>query len=915
VLLLLAFPSPRPVVKQVVIENPIINSPFEPPRRHYRFDEDGITDEIVEARRPSSYFIPIAAPRKKVKQPTFDTLWTQDRAKENDEINFIRGRVALWRAQGYPDITPTTRSLLEYWQRPDRERRLFFCQVEALETLIYLAEAAQKAGDAAILNRLRDDLAAAGTTLLRQACKMATGSGKTVVMAMVIAWHTLNKRQAPADRRFSDAFLVVTPGITIRDRLRVLLPSDPSNYYQFLDLVPAEHLADLGTAKIIITNFHAFKAREQGDAGRLTRAVLSGGKPSALTETPGQMVRRVCRELGTKRNIVVLNDEAHHCYRSRPEEAAEKLTGEERKEAGKREEAARLWLTGLEAVNDTVSVKVVYDLSATPFYLKGSGYPEGTLFPWVVSDFSLIDAIESGIVKVPRVPVADNRMAGDLPTYRYIWPLIRDALPKKGRGQDALVGPPQLPRELEGALQALYFHYEKQYREWEADAEGRDEGRTPPVFIVVCNNTSVSKLVFDWVAGHETGRTHPDGSPYLVPGNLAIFSNVEGNRWLIRPNTILVDSEQLESDDGMSPEFKKLAAVQIDEFKADFRKRFPGRDAEALTDEDLMREVLNTVGKAAKLGEGVRCVVSVSMLTEGWDANTVTHILGIRAFGTQLLCEQVVGRGLRRMNYTLNEQGHFDPEYAEVFGVPFSFIPCAGAEPRERKDGRPRPGRVKAMPERVAARPWLEITYPRLTGYRYELPPTQLQARFTDKARLVLTTEDMPTRTENAPIVGESVYLTLDELRKRREQEVAFAIARLVVSSISRPTTPSPPPTARTAAPRSGSSPRCSPSSSAGRPSASAARTTPSRSCCWSPRTRTRPRRKSTGQSPPPRRAPAVCGPSCSLTIPSARRPVCPSTPPSRAGPRRRTSATSTSCPAIATGRQSSPSPSKRWTR
>jgi type III restriction enzyme len=495
------------------------------------------------------------------------------------------------------------------------------------------------------------------------------------------------------------------------------------------------------------------------------------------------MVRRVCRELGTKKNIVVLNDESHHCYRSRPTDNGEKLTTEERKEARQREEAARLWLTGLETVNDNIGVRAVYDLSATPFYLKGSGYPEGTLFPWVVSDFSLIDAIESGIVKIPRVPVADNAMTGDQPTYRDLWLRIRDALPKKGRGTDALAGPPQVPKELEGALRTLYSHYERQYREWENDACGRAEGRTPPVFIVVCNNTNVSKLVFDWIGGHDTGRVHPDGSPYVAPGNLPIFSNVENNRWVVRPNTILVDSEQLESDEGMSPEFKKLAATQIEEFKAEFRKRFPGRDAEALTDEDLMREVLNTVGKAGKLGEGVRCVVSVSMLTEGWDANTVTHILGVRAFGTQLLCEQVVGRGLRRMSYTLNEQGHFDPEYAEVYGVPFSFIPCAGStEGRERKPGTPKPGRVKALPERAAARPWLEITFPRLLGYRYELPPDRLEAKFTRESRIVLSTADMPTRTENAPIVGESVVLTLDDLRKRREQEVAFGIARLVLN-------------------------------------------------------------------------------------------------------------------------------------
>src|SRR5947209_6820299 len=451
----------------------------------------------------------------------------------------------------------------------DRERRLFFCQIEALETLIFLTETAPKSSDTGILNKLSIALAEAGTRLPRHACKMATGSGKTVVMAMIVAWQTLNKRRNPSDRRFSDAFLAVAPGITIRDRLRVVLPSDPKNDSQTMDLVPVESLADLGTAKVVITNFHAFKPRDWGEAGKLTKTILAGGKPSAFTETAAQMVRRVCRELGPKRNIVVLNDEAHHCYRHKPGEVvedktaginpaarpraagfipAEKLTGDERKEAEQREEEARLWLTGLEAVHEAIGVRAVYDLSATPFYLKGSGYPEGTLFPWVVSDFSLIDAIESGIVKIPRVPVADNAMTGDQPTYRDLWLRIRDALPRKGRGTEAVVGPPQIPKELEGALRSLYEHYRKQYQEWEGDAEGQAAGRTPPVFIVVCNNTNVSKLVFDWIAGHETGRAHPDGTPYVAPGSLPIFGNVENNRWMVRPNTILVDSAQLESD-------------------------------------------------------------------------------------------------------------------------------------------------------------------------------------------------------------------------------------------------------------------------------------------------------------------------------------------------------------------------------
>ena len=545
---------------QAVIENPILNSPFEVPARHFRFDEDGISDVVVEDRRPSSYFIPVPKPRKQGKQAkplTQTTLWEEEK-HQNDDINFIRARIKLWRELDYHGVTPTTRGLLEHWQRTDRDRRLFFCQVEALETFIYLTEAAEKNGDPHLVEILSEHSTAAGTSLPRQACKMATGSGKTVVMGMLIAWQTLNKVANPRDRRFTDSFLVVAPGITIRDRLRVLLPSDPENYYEFLDLVPGDLRAALGQAKIVIVNYHAFKCRDLGEAGGLTKKVLANGKPSAFIETPDRMVRRVCRELGNKKQIVVLNDEAHHCYRSRPTE--EKLTGDDRKDAESREEAARLWISGLEAVQAKVGVKVVYDLSATPFYLQGSGYREGTLFPWVVSDFSLIDAIESGIVKIPRVPVSDNSLGGDLPTYRELWLRIRDELPKKGRGSLDPSVTPQLPKELEGALRSLYSHYEKQFHAWEQDADALSLGHTPPVFIVVCNNTSVSKLVFDWIAGHEIGQAHPDGSPLVAPGHLLAFTNAEHNRWRGRPNTILVDSEQLESGEGMSDDFKKLLA-------------------------------------------------------------------------------------------------------------------------------------------------------------------------------------------------------------------------------------------------------------------------------------------------------------------------------------------------------------------
>lgn len=758
----------------VTIENPVINSPFAEPRRHFRFSEDGITDEVVEGRRVSQYFIPIPRSKKKSpKQMSFETEWTSDRLQENKTINRIRERVGLWRKGGYKGITPVTARLLEYWQRPGRERRLFFAQLEALETAIYLTEVAGKVGDSWIGNYIRDENARANPLLYRIAFKMATGSGKTLVMAMLIAWQALNKLANSQDARFSDAFLIVAPGITIKDRLRVLMPNDLQNYYRQHDLVPVEMLPELGKAKMVITNFHVFKPREKVATGKLTRDILKQGPISPFTESPGQMVRRVSRALGNKKNIIVINDEAHHCYRRKIEEDDEKLSGDERKEAEQREEEARVWISGLEAVKAKLGVKVVYDLSATPFFLRGSGYPEGTLFPWVVSDFSLIDAIEAGIVKVPRVPVADDSMTGEQPTYRDLWLRVRDGLPKKGRGVDKLAEDPNLPVELEGALQSLYGNYEQYYSRWEKNTTARENGLTPPVFIVVCSNTNVSKLVFDYISGWK--KTLPDGTVVPVPGKLALFSNVVDGRWSARPNTILIDSQQLESGEAMSVDFKKIAVAEIDEFKAEYLARFPGRDVENLADEDLLREVMNTVGKPGKLGEGVRCVVSVSMLTEGWDANTVTHVLGVRAFGTQLLCEQVVGRGLRRMSYTANEQGMFEPEYAEVYGVPFSFIPSAGSA----KDPRPgpTPTRVRALENRSAC----EISFPRIVGYRYQFEGDRLAATFGPDAQMSISTADLPTKTEMSSILGEANFHDLYGLKDERLNQVDFKLAALTL--------------------------------------------------------------------------------------------------------------------------------------
>lgn len=771
----------------VTIENPIINSAYAEPTRHFRFDDEGITDEIVEARRPSSYFVPIPAARRRGGQLAFDTEWTKDRVQENARVNRIRDLVIHWRKLGHPGITVATRRLLEYWSDPERENRLFFCQIEAAETAIYLTEVAPKLNPW-LVTELKEDADRYNRGLFRVAMKMATGTGKTVVMAMLIAWQTLNKMSNPQDARFTDAFLVVTPGITIRDRLRVLFPSDPGNYYEERDLVPSDLFGQLLRARIVVTNFHAFLSKESalGKASKLTKELLANGGSNPFEETPAQVVNRVCRDLGSKRQIIVLNDEAHHCYRHKPEEDEgndAKLAGEDLREAKIREEEARVWITGLGWVAERIGIKTVYDLSATPFFLRGSGYPEGTLYPWVVSDFSLIDAIESGVVKIPRVPVDDNAMSGTTVTYRDLWSRIRKELPRRGRrrreGDEQPVDLPiesvpferKFPAELEGALHSLYANYEKSYAVWEASDEAHYAGWTPPVYIVVCNNTTTSKLVYDYIAGYEESRR--DARTVLRSGALPLFSNLVDGNWRARPVTILVDSAQLESGEAMSDEFKKLAQTEIEEFKNEYRIRFPGRDIEALTDEDLLREVMNTVGKPGRLGEHVRCVVSVSMLTEGWDANTVTHVLGVRAFGTQLLCEQVVGRALRRRSHVTDDEDHFTPEYAEVYGVPFSFIPTAGAT--EEPKILPPPTHVQALPERAAE---AEITFPRVVGYRYELAPDLIEANFKGESDLVLSPKDVPTETESAGIIGETAIHALDDLRRIREQEVAFRLAK-----------------------------------------------------------------------------------------------------------------------------------------
>ena len=763
------------------IDNPILNSPYEQPDRYYDIGPSGPTGKALDGRRPSESFIPIAVSKKRSKkadeavQSEIDFDVTGERRERNTLVNDLRRDVARWRRGGeYPGVTPISRKLLQHWANPARENRMLFCQREAAETAIFLTEVAGRRSEFPDWReRLDSQNAEHNDGLPRVALKMATGSGKTVVMAMLIAWQTLNKVQSPRDARFTNRFLVVAPGVTIKDRLRVLLPTDIENYYGLRDLVPADLQSGLEHARLVITNYHAFllrDAKEIQGVAKNTRLLLKGfNTRDAFQETPRAMVSRVLRDLGgtgpARQQIMVINDEAHHCYRDRPAAAADGKRSKEQEDAN---EEARVWFKGLQAVAQHVGVKQVFDLSATPYYLNGSGYSEGHLFPWTVSDFSLMDAIESGIVKVPRTPVDDDAEHEHV-TYLRLWDFVGDQLPRRAAKNKIENWIP--PKELEGALHSLHRSYEKAFCHWETELAAY--GETPPVFIVVCPNTVVSKLVFDWIAGEavddETTTVHKQG-------NLSRLSNVVDGQPLARPRTILIDSAQLESGEGMKADFKQAAGAEIAAFTAEYRRRNPGADVEKITDEELLREVMNTVGKRGRLGEHVRCVVSVSMLTEGWDANTVTHILGIRPFRSQLLCEQVVGRGLRRRSYAVNEDGRFEPEYANVYGIPFQFIPT------DRPPVEPTAPRRMQHVMSLEGREDLRITFPRLDGYRIELPDEEIYLDLEQAPAFYVGPGTVPRWVEMQGVVGEEER-EAGERRSYRPQQVAYALAKRILET------------------------------------------------------------------------------------------------------------------------------------
>ena len=787
-------------------DNPILNTPYAEPQRHYATDTQGNLNyrDVRDGRRVFTPDVPQVPVAQQAQGSMFDL---NDLRAEYGEhlVNQARDAVREWRQAGYRGVASrVTRDLLFYWfANPEREshQKLFFAQQEAIETAIWLNEIAEKSNAGThILSQLRQrqQTASAEATeqLPRQAFKMATGTGKTVVMACLILYHYLNRREYRNDIRYCDYFLVVAPGITIRDRLKVLFPDtrhsnphDASDYYRQRYLLPPayrEALPELAH-RLIIVNYHEFLPRQLSGNKKTPFDGKLGedGTKVVATEDESLVMRRVLGGFKSGRRMLVINDEAHHCYLPKAKGKDTEFDNSETEN-----ERAAVWFSGLRALAQRFKLRAVYDLSATPYYLSGSGYPAYSLFPWVVSDFGLIEAIEAGLVKIPFLPVDDSSHAIDEPVLKNLYEHCRGELPKKGQRKARKEGaetlgngeaPPNLPGIIRSALDQFYAHYEEYERGMRQKGEMKADFFTaPPVFIVVCNNTTVSREVFKEIAGYET--IDEQGNPRTVPGRLPLFSNFDPVSGVPqkRPPTLLIDSDALEHSGQIDEGFKKVFAPEIERFKRAYRQRHPDKSIDQLTDADLLRELVNTVGKPDTLGAHIRCVVSVSMLTEGWDANTVTHVMGLRAFGSQLLCEQVAGRALRRRHYYIDPKtGKFPPEYAHIIGVPFKLFKAG----KSSQAGIPDYATLRALPERSS----LEIRFPNLIGYRLETDSSELQADFTAVPDYLIDTTRQPVETTLGTAVSGDRQTLRAELDALRDQQVIYKLTKDYLRRVENP--------------------------------------------------------------------------------------------------------------------------------
>ena len=822
-------------------DNPVLNNPYEEPKYFYDTDMNGNIDyqTVKNGRRPFGYDVNIV-PNKRGEKTFFSQEDFTSASPNAEFINTIRSEVKAWREAGYPKASRITKELLDYWFNNKNRKAnlsLFFCQREAVETAVWLNEIAERDPNTGnyILNLLgerRHTVSKDDTFVLpRTAFKMATGTGKTVVMAMLILYNYLNKRANLMDTHYADHFLLCAPGITIRDRLGVLQLDfskrgnnfERTDYYHQRGLIPPHFEKELGglNSSITIINYQQFLPRTFSGKHASPLDGKQRWKDGGLVtqkdkEEYSVMLNRILEKGVKGKRIVVINDEAHHCYLPR-QDKNKALSEDEKNDLKQENETAKVWYEGLRQMKLLgYKLQHVYDLSATPYYLKGSGYPEYSLFPWVVSDFGLVDAIESGLVKIPYLPAYDNTPDLDEPKLRNIYECIKDKLPKRGMKaqkkkdkEDQASGTepvptlsqqaPNLPTLLNTALDQFvedYKNYDRGLRN--AYEEMGTLYTAPPVMIIVCNNTTVSHEVYREIAGYQDG-VYENGEPRYRQGRFDIFSNYDSmgspkNKF----PTLLIDSSALdEASTRIDEAFKKAYAAEIEDFKHEYANQHGAGSADNLTDADILREVVNTVGKPGKLGGDIKCVVSVSMLTEGWDANTVTHVCGIRAFGSQLLCEQVVGRALRRQSYDLiaydartgkelpgkewqrykeeNVTFKFPPEYARIIGVPFNTF--KGGQTVVTKPQKPK-AIVRALPERQAT---MEIRFPVITGYRSDNVEGTLTADFSGLPKFVLDFNKIPTKTALQSVVNDQEYMLKTEYMDLRDSQVIYYFAHLMI--------------------------------------------------------------------------------------------------------------------------------------
>lgn len=812
------------------VAEPILGSAFEEPATHW-YLRRGDEPEKRSGRRPSFVFQPT---NTTVPWDTGDGLLLPlvdyERAYELVLVNRIRARLGEWRAQGYPGVSRVTLELLQWWRREGRKQPLFFAQLEAAETVIFLVEGRGDLRQG--LDVPADDPGARrreeGYRLLRRyACKMATGAGKTTVMGMIAAWSILNKVNDRTDGRFADAILAICPNITIRDRLRELNPKEgEASLYRTRDLVPEHFMPLLAKGRLLVSNWHLFERRE-ANVGEVSAKVLRTGQRLTRVETvhisetartgrgkryltseefrrqrdaelievleeefdgagnvkaakirserwvesdDALLARILGRDLGKKENILVFNDEAHHAYRffeeGADEDDADSLTDDP--EEFRRE--ATIWVEGLDLINRRRGINFCLDLSATPYYIARTGNDAGRPFPWVVSDFGLTDAIESGLVKIPQLPRADTA-GGDRSAYFNLWKWVQDRLERnERRGRGAAPKPEAVLRQAHMPIALLAGEYESMRQAWKAEPD--DDGRSP-VFIVVCRDTELARTLYEWI----TGASSP---PDVPKAQLPFFANSAGNVVTIRVDTRVVedtDTEAAKDDEGRWMRFT-LDTVG----KLAWPMDLAGQALMPAGFEELAHKLGRPVHPP---GRNIRCIVSVGMLTEGWDANTVTHIVGLRPFGSQLLCEQVVGRALRRRHYEIDEStGRFPEEIAEVLGVPFEVVPYKTAGGGAIKLAKRH--HVRAVPSRLE----YEIRFPRVEWYVQEIRH-RVVVDWANVPSLTLDPAQVPPEVMMAGLqvsntgapayapVGQAREITLEPYRgARRLQATAFELAR-----------------------------------------------------------------------------------------------------------------------------------------